>query len=344
MTGTEPAAEEAGLVPTSSRSAFAADTAADGPRFTVAAVAHRLGVAPATLRTWARRYGLGPSEHVAGAHRRYTVSDLARLETMRRLTLDGVPPAEAARVALRGSGARGSTGGPMPDREGGLRRRGGPGGRVLALPGADGVVRGLGRAAMALDAQAVTRTLREEVEQRGVLQTWEHVLRPVLGAVGDRWALTGQGVEVEHLLSDCAASVLRSVADGVSEPATGRPALLSCAPDENHALPLHALAAALAERGTATRTLGAAMPADALRAAVRRTGPALLFLWSQLPGTAARADLDALPVTRPPTSVVVGGPGWSPDALPARVTLAADLSQAVDLAERALGSEAEPGS
>ena len=27
------------------------------PRLTVAAVAHRLGVAPATLRTWARRYG-----------------------------------------------------------------------------------------------------------------------------------------------------------------------------------------------------------------------------------------------------------------------------------------------
>ena len=69
-------------------------------RLTVAAVAHRLGVAPATLRTWARRYGLGPSEHTAGAHRRYTPVDLARLQTMRRLTLEGVAPGEAARVAL----------------------------------------------------------------------------------------------------------------------------------------------------------------------------------------------------------------------------------------------------
>ena len=33
---------------------------------TVAAVARRLGVAPATLRTWARRYGLGPSDHPPG--------------------------------------------------------------------------------------------------------------------------------------------------------------------------------------------------------------------------------------------------------------------------------------
>jgi transposase-like protein len=39
----------------------------DGPILTVAAVASRLGVAPATLRTWDRRYGLGPSEHTAGA-------------------------------------------------------------------------------------------------------------------------------------------------------------------------------------------------------------------------------------------------------------------------------------
>ena len=75
----------------------------DGPILTVAAVAARLGVAPATLRTWDRRYGLGPSEHTAGAHRRYSTADLARLMTMRSLTLDGVPPADAARLAREGA-------------------------------------------------------------------------------------------------------------------------------------------------------------------------------------------------------------------------------------------------
>jgi MerR family transcriptional regulator, light-induced transcriptional regulator len=66
----------------------------------VAVVARRLGVAPATLRTWDRRYGLGPSEHRAGSHRRYTDDDVARLVIMRRLTLDGVAPSDAARAAL----------------------------------------------------------------------------------------------------------------------------------------------------------------------------------------------------------------------------------------------------
>jgi len=77
----------------------------DEPILTVAAVASRLGIAPATLRTWDRRYGLGPSEHTAGAHRRYSGADLARLMTMRSLTLDGVPPADAARLAREGAPA-----------------------------------------------------------------------------------------------------------------------------------------------------------------------------------------------------------------------------------------------
>ena len=309
-------------------------------RLTVATVAHRLGIAPATLRTWDRRYGLGPSGHTAGAHRRYGPGDLLRLHTMRRLTLEGVPPGEAARVTLA-QPLQPTTmpTAPLPDRAGRLGARpGGPGGRVLALPGADGAVRGLGRAAMALDAPTVTAVLRREIDEHGVLHTWDHVLRPVLVAVGARWAATGEGVEVEHMLSDCAAAALRATGDGVAERPGGRPVLLACAPDEQHALPLHALGAGLAERGIAVRTLGPAMPASALEAAVRRTGPAALFVWSQLRGSADVRVLETLPVTRPATVVLVGGPGWVPERLPDRVGLAQDLPHAVQLVEQALGA------
>jgi hypothetical protein len=130
---------------------------------------------------------------------------------------------------------------------------------------------------------------------------------------------------------------LREVAETAHEPLGGRPVLLAGAPGELHSLPLHVLAAALAERGIGTRTLGPAQPADALEAAVRRTGPALLFLWSQLPSTADPAVLAALPVTRPPTVVVVGGPGWAGRELPERVNVVGSLADAVDVVEQALG-------
>ena len=70
------------------------------PMLSVAAVARRLGVAPATLRTWDRRYGLGPTDHTTGRHRRYGDRDIARLELMQRALLRGASPAEAARYAL----------------------------------------------------------------------------------------------------------------------------------------------------------------------------------------------------------------------------------------------------
>ena len=309
------------------------------PGLPVAAVARRLGVAPATLRTWALRYGLGPSAHEPGAHRRYSPADVARLDTMRRLTLDGAPPAEAARAALAmAPGTVAPHPSPLPDRFGRLRRGpGGPGGRVLALPGSDEVARGLGRAAMALDSRTVTATVRRQLADHGVLPTWEHVLAPVLVAVGERWAATGEGVEVEHLLAECISVALREVAERADEPLGSRPVLLACAPNDQHSLPLHALAAALAERGIGARTLGPALPADALEAAVRRTGPALLFVWSQLPGTADPRVLSDLPTMRPPTALVVGGPGWLGRPLPEHVSYAHGLSAALELVEQALG-------
>ena len=71
----------------------------DEPRLTVSGAARRLGIAPATLRTWDRRYGIGPTGHARGRHRRYSADDMARLELMQRALMQGAAPAEAARYA-----------------------------------------------------------------------------------------------------------------------------------------------------------------------------------------------------------------------------------------------------
>ncbi|MCW2557888.1 MAG: hypothetical protein JWP55_1852 [Mycobacterium sp.] len=47
-----------------------ADGTIDSPRYAVRAVAERVGVPTATLRSWNQRYGIGPADHDRGRHRR----------------------------------------------------------------------------------------------------------------------------------------------------------------------------------------------------------------------------------------------------------------------------------
>jgi MerR family transcriptional regulator, light-induced transcriptional regulator len=302
------------------------DVALPEPLLGVAAAARRLGIAPATLRTWDRRYGLGPSAHTAGQHRRYSLLDLARLDVMRQALLRGMSVAEAAQHARSAPLPATDPGRvpaapvddpPVPERsEVDVPVR--AGGGVLRLGGAGPAARGLGRAATTLDAEATRGLLDDAITARGAVAAWDEVARPVLVAVAERWEYTGAGVEIEHLLSGCVLAAFGARVTGSA--GTGRkPVLLAGMPGEQHVLPTVALAAALSEHGVGCLLLGADLPLPALQAAVRRTAPAAVVLWSQLARSADVEVLRALPRTRPRFRTYVGGPGWSEVALPAPV-------------------------
>ncbi|MEU4735432.1 MULTISPECIES: MerR family transcriptional regulator [Streptomyces] len=107
---------------------------------TTGEVARRLGVAPTTVRSWDQRYGLGPAARVGGRHRRWTAGDLARLERMCALTATGLPPAEAARLALHEAGAEAAAADAPPEGgpAGGGSTEGGPVGRGSTGRGSTG--------------------------------------------------------------------------------------------------------------------------------------------------------------------------------------------------------------
>jgi len=297
------------------------------PRLSVAAVARKLGIAPATLRTWDRRYGIGPAHHAPGEHRRYSVDDVARLELMRDALLHGATPAAAARYALS-TPLPHSDPPPIPDTDETAlpTGRGGPG---LPLPDAGWHARGLARAATALDADAVRRLLNESIAAVGAQITWDLTVRPVLVAIAQRWADTGTGIEIEHLLSDCVTAVFSALA--ASTPTTtARPVLLAGMAGDQHQLPIVVLTATLAQRGVTCRSLGTDLPADALVAAIRRTAPAALLLWSQLAGTADPDLLTSLPRTRPAFRIFIGGPGWADVIVGPRVVRLSSLQEATD--------------
>jgi hypothetical protein len=178
--------------------------------------------------------------------------------------------------------------------------------------------------------------VRESVERRGVVWTWDHLLVPVLVGIGRRWERTGLGVEVEHVLSEAVISALSGVTGRVRHPVNARPVLLACAAEEMHTLPLFAVAAGLAERRISSRVLGARVPHDALVAAIRRTGPAAVLVWSNLPATGNVAVLADLPSLRPAPTVLAAGPGWS-GPLPDGVAAVSDLVEAITRISRAAG-------
>ncbi|MEV8321455.1 MerR family transcriptional regulator [Streptomyces sp. NPDC059900] len=304
-----------------------------GTGVTTGALARRLGVSPTTLRTWDRRYGLGPARRDPGHHRRWSEQDIAVLAEMGRLTSAGMPPAEAAHQALKlldpataADGADGSVTGPVAVPR---PRRSAP---AAPKPSPDAMVRrrkGLSRAAVRLDAPTVQDLLADAVESHGLVTAWQELMVPTLHAVGRKWEESGDRyVEVEHLLSWHISRTLHRCAADPKDPAppgapgADAPLVLACVPGEQHCLPLEALSAALGELGIPQRMFGAAVPVEAVSSAVRRTGPAVVVLWAQARSTAsvplARHIADTrwgVRGARGRPAVMLAGPGWAGPAV-----------------------------
>jgi DNA-binding transcriptional MerR regulator len=260
--------------------------------FTVAAVARRIGVAPATLRTWSRRYGIGPNGHSEGEHRKYSELDLARLIYMRKLIISGISPLDASRQALEHNG------------------RANLDQVTLQIEKDHELIEQLHRAARGLDCDLLESGIQSHLERHGIEATWHAVLVPLLIAVGDEWKKSGTGTEIEHLLSEVILRIFNTKIAAVDLTNTARPVLIASIGEETHCLAITALAAALAERGIAVQFLGPRTPKAAIHEVVRRSAPAAIFLWAQLRKHADASFITDLPSTRPKPKVIVGGPGW----------------------------------
>ena len=286
---------------------------------TVAAVARRLGVAPATLRTWARRYGIGPTDHESGSHRRYCPEDLAKLTTMRRLIIAGMSPAEAAEKALSTKSAI------KVERSGG------------GFSDRPDVIDALHSAANALDKNFIESTLRNDIEKHGVIRSWQEVIVPVLVMLGKSWEETGEGIEIEHFFSETLKRVLRERSSKIHKPINPRPVLVASVGEEMHSLAIHALTAALAERNIECHFLGARTPFAALEAMVEKFAPPAIFLWAQLVENADPSFFKNLPAVRPAPRILLGGPGWRESDC-ANMTKTPDLNFACEEITRAIGA------
>ena len=286
-----------------------------GPELPISVMAAQLGVEPATLRAWQRRYGLGASARSPGGHRRYTRQDMHRLRGMRELMAAGLNPAEAARVVLaeadgnqisaRSSGRDDTAPNLDPDR--------------------------LRQAALALNGSETSDLLRRGLASHGSCLTWEQLVRPALRAVDSCKMSQAYRIAAEHLLSYFVSATFVAHASrfALDEPSPGRGSvLLACAPAEQHSLPLTALGATLAEARIGVDVLGARTPTPALAAAVAATAPSVVLVLA-LHAPAA----EPLVFDQPPRDItwIAAGSGWANQTMPHGVNLVDGLGPAVRL-------------
>lgn len=316
---------------------------------TVAVAARRVGVAPATLRTWERRYGLYASDRSQGGHRRYCVTDVARLEIMRKLVLAGMPAGEAARKALQSeicgveeislveANSLGTRVNSIVENFLPATDFGHPGGgAVLSMQGAPATARGLAKAANSLDGVACNQIIQNSIATRGVIWTWESLLIPVLIALGRKWEMTGEGIESEHIVSECIIGQMKRRADQLKAPVNIRPVLLSSAPEDLHTIPQYVAAAALAELGVGSRVLGGRVPHASLISAIKKLAPAAVLIWGQVEVKEIPIEFEDAVNYRPLPLILVAGPGW-PEKLPKGFERAGDLTSTITAISKAVG-------
>jgi DNA-binding transcriptional MerR regulator len=313
----------------------------------VGAVADRLGVSTSTLRSWERRYGLGPTHRTGGNHRRYGPLDLQRVQLMARLTAAGIPaqaaaenvttmaPEEVARRLGSGGGAHPTdmAGHDVADAEsvfGPLRAAAPVSDRTTTDEGA---VDAILSAARELDATGLVHLYRQTLRRLDFADAWSGVFAPSLRAIGERWGEGSLGIESEHLASELLQGELRGVVRANRFRVSGTPVLLGSADDEQHHLPLLAVEAELARHGVASLLLGPRVPVRALAQALDRARPPAIFIWASLRRLPTEPLWDLVEGLDWPLTVVIGGPGWPPEVTGTRglatVVHAGDLGSAV---------------
>lgn len=187
-----------------------------------------------------------------------------------------------------------------------------------------------------IDPSRLSSLFSGVLRRQGVVEAWNSVLTPVLIRVGEGWQDGTIGVVSEHIASERLLAELRLHSRTLSAPLSHGGVVLASAEEEQHSLPVFALEAALAERGTGSFVVGGRVPWGSLADLARRTNPDAIFVWATLERSAdpmLTAAIESLP---PGTRLILGGPGWG-DLEVAGAVRSQDMAEAIDLLLAARG-------
>ena len=298
--------------------------------YSIGHVAEQVGISPATLRAWERRYAIVSPKRTAGDYRVYSRDDLRLLHAMKRLIDAGWSSSFAAREAMRQRDLIDAAPGSAPSTSN-IDSSGHSG--HTDLP--DQVV----AAATSLDARRLDMLL-DQVFASGSFETAVTThLFPALRALGDAWAAGRVTVAGEHLASNAISRRLAAAYDAAASTGIGPPVVMGLAPGSRHELGLLAFAVAARRRGLDVRYLGADVPlADWVAASAEPTGATAAVVLAvptaeDVPG--ATEVVAALRGTSP--ALVIAAGGAEQDEAPTEVVrLGHDIAAAAEMLARLL--------
>jgi methanogenic corrinoid protein MtbC1 len=248
------------------------------PLVRIGELARRVGVPPATLRAWERRYGILKPDRTESGYRLYSGEDERRLRAMLELITRGQAPAEAAAGVLGG----GATVAPEPQ-------------TTAAQPLADELLERL----TAFDGAGAHRAIDRAVDAYSVEGLIERIVLPVLQRTGELWAEGELSIAQEHFTSHLLRGRLLAIGRA-GETGEGPLALLACPPGEEHDLGLLCFALILRERGWRTTFLGANVPLETITETSARLQPRAVVLAVTAPEVAAALAEEQPPDTSAP--------------------------------------------
>jgi len=259
----------------------------------VGAVSSRLSITASTLRTWERRYGVGPSFRTEGGHRRYTESDIDRVDLMRRLLSRGVSAKDAARVAR------------SLDRED----------LELALRDdnyeSGGVAHGeedFLAAVVSGNRHELSQLFAGVLRETAVTSAWRDVLSPALRRMTTESAAGAVPADAASAASELLVRELHALVTFERLPDTGHThVLFARSLPAVEAIPLLVLEAALVQAGVAIHSVGPELDGRAVAALAMRLRPELLFTWGHPPTPPLRRAMSELEGA---TTVIRALPAW----------------------------------
>ena len=222
---------------------------------TVSSVSNELGVSASTLRTWERRYGLGPAQREAGARRRYLPEDVERLRTMINHVRAGMPAAEAAKRALSERSRLSHSAG--PDNAAQLRT-----------------------VVLSDDYDRVEEVLEAAVASHGLVHTWSRFVEPAIKSLRSAPGGDPVGTSPAIMLVNAFQRICRSVYQSRPTRALVGGDRIAIISDALHETPAQVVGVALAWYGCDVRMLssenyGGVSTTERFREYVRAGVPAL---------------------------------------------------------------------